>query len=243
MQCEERNVMAAADVVDQLPRRGDRYTLGRDDHQVIAIGEVHRLEQWVESFFFAEQHAGDVARWPDDVDVGVGKLRRDDLRLLHLVQIIADLDRPASEAAVSMGLLEMTARVVDDIPIDAVLFDVIRQQCLREISVRELLILGHRHDLGAGLVVDLPRHGRQRVIAARGHVGRLHHFPCRFLLRRAWLPGHARGSISDIAGMPLLGFLLPRPFAGRGFDRVDDVVRDVARARVSHRAAPRCRSG
>ena len=27
--------------------------------------EVHRL--------FAEQNAGDVARWPDDVDVGVGK--------------------------------------------------------------------------------------------------------------------------------------------------------------------------
>ena len=30
--------------------------------------------------------------------------------------------------------------------------------------------------------------------------------------------------------MPFLGFLLPRPFAGRGLDGIDDVVGDVARA-------------
>src|SRR6476660_6229232 len=98
MQREERNVLVAADVVDQLPRRGDRYTHGRDDHQVIAIREGHRLEQRVESFFFAEQYCAQVPGWTDDVDVGVGKLRRDDLRLLHLVQIIADLDRSAADA-------------------------------------------------------------------------------------------------------------------------------------------------
>ena len=46
-----------------------------------------------------------------------------------------------------------------------------------------------------------------------------------------------------IAGMPLLGLLLPRPLAGRAFDHIEDVVGDVARARVSHRAAPRCRPG
>ena len=33
--------------------------------------------------------------------------------------------------------------------------------------------------------------------------------------------------------MPLLGFLLPRPFAGRGFDGIEDVVGDIARASQS----------
>ena len=56
VQHEQRKVIVAADVVDQLPRRGDGYALGRDDHQVITIGEVHRLEQRIESFLLAEQH-------------------------------------------------------------------------------------------------------------------------------------------------------------------------------------------
>ena len=38
-------------------------------------------------------------------------------------------------------------------------------------------------------------------------------------------------AIADHAGMPFLGFLLPRPFAGRGFDGIDHVVGDIARAR------------
>ena len=64
-----------------------------------------------------------------------GKLCRDDVRVLHRVQIIADFDRPAADAPIGVRLLEMTARVVDDVPIDAVLFDVVGQQGLREISV------------------------------------------------------------------------------------------------------------
>ena len=76
-----------------------------------------------------------ISRWTDDIDARVGKLRGDDVRLLQRVQIIADLDRPAANSAIGVRLLEMTARVVDDIPIDAVLFDVIGQQGLREVSV------------------------------------------------------------------------------------------------------------
>ena len=135
VQHEQRQVVVAADVVDQPPRRGDGHALGRDDHQVIAVGEVHRLEQRVEPFLLAEQDAAEIPGWADDVDARVGKVGGDDVRLLRRVQIIADLDRPAADAPVGVRLLEMPARVIDDVPIDAVLLDVIGQQGLREISV------------------------------------------------------------------------------------------------------------
>ena len=77
-------------------------------------------------------------------------------------------------------------------------------------------------------------------VAAGGHVGLFHHLPRSLFLRRARLSGHARGSISDIAGMPLLGFLLPCPLAGRGFDGIEMSLA-MLRGRVSHRAAPHYR--
>ena len=64
--------MVTADVVDQLPRRGDGYTFGRDDHQVIAVGKVHRLEQWVEPFLFAEQYRAEIPIGTYYVDARVG---------------------------------------------------------------------------------------------------------------------------------------------------------------------------
>ena len=130
MQREQRQAVIAADGVDQPPRRGDRHALGRDDHQVIAVGEVHRLEQRAEPFLFAEQDARDAPGWTDDVDAGAGKVGGEDVRLLCRVEIVADLDRPAADAAVGVRLLEMPARVIDDIPVDAGLLDVIGQQRL-----------------------------------------------------------------------------------------------------------------
>src|SRR5262245_34547111 len=118
--------MAAADVVDQLPRRGDGYALVRDDHQVIAIGEIHRSEQRAESLLLDVKYRAETAGRTDDVDARVGKLREDDARLLQRVQIIPDLDGPTANAPVGVRLHEMTTRVVDDVPIDAVLFDVVR---------------------------------------------------------------------------------------------------------------------
>ena len=44
MQNKEWKVMVAADVIDQSPRRGDRYAFGRDDHQIITVGEIYRFE-------------------------------------------------------------------------------------------------------------------------------------------------------------------------------------------------------
>ena len=92
---------------------------------------------------------------------------------LHRVQIIADFNRPAADAPVGVRFFKMTACVIDHIPIYTVFFDVIGQQSLREISVLEFLIVGQLHDFRTRLVVDLSRHGRQRVVAARGHVGLL----------------------------------------------------------------------
>ena len=68
VQHEQRQVVIAADGVDQPPRRSDGHALGRDDHQVIAVGEVHRLEQRAEPFLFAEQDGAEVPGRTDDVD-------------------------------------------------------------------------------------------------------------------------------------------------------------------------------
>ena len=48
--------------------------------------------------------------------------------------------------------------------------------------------------------------------------------------------------IADHAGMLFLGLLLPRPFGGRGFNCIENVVGDVSRPRLlSHRAGSHCR--
>src|SRR5262249_54177568 len=104
MQHKQRKTMAAADVIDQLPRRGDGYALGRDDHEVKTVGEVHRLEQRIEAFLFAKEYCADISDWTDDVDVRVGKPCRDDARSLHRLQVIADLNRPAADATVGVRL-------------------------------------------------------------------------------------------------------------------------------------------
>jgi hypothetical protein len=56
-------------------------------------------------------------------DARVGELRGEDARLLQRVQVIADLDRPTADTPVGVRLLEMTTRVVDDVPVHAALFD------------------------------------------------------------------------------------------------------------------------
>src|SRR2546427_6192025 len=101
----------------------------------MAIGEVDRLEQRVETFLFAIQDCAEATIWADDVDTRVAELGGDDARLFDRVQIVADLDGPAADSPVGMWLLEMTARVIDHIPVHAVFFSVIGQQSLREISV------------------------------------------------------------------------------------------------------------
>jgi hypothetical protein len=97
MQHKQRQVMIAADAVDQQPRRGDGYALVRDDHEVEPVDEVHRLEQRIEAFLLAVQHRAEISVRTDDVEVGVGKPRLDDARLLACVEIVADLDRPAAD--------------------------------------------------------------------------------------------------------------------------------------------------
>ena len=54
MQNKQRKAMFAADVVNQLPRRSDGYALGRDDHQIVTVREIHRLEKWIKTLLFAE---------------------------------------------------------------------------------------------------------------------------------------------------------------------------------------------
>jgi hypothetical protein len=50
------------------------------------------------------------------------------------MQVIADFDGSAADAPVGVPFLEMTARVVDDVPIVSVFFDIVGQQSLREVS-------------------------------------------------------------------------------------------------------------
>ena len=86
--------------------------------------------------FSQNRIAADIPGWTDDVDVRAGETPPATMSgSFTAVQIIADLDRPAADAPVGVRLLEMPARVVDDVPVDAVLLDVVGQQGLREISV------------------------------------------------------------------------------------------------------------
>src|ERR1700745_1214544 len=100
----------------------------------MTIGEGHGLEQRIESLLLAEEHSADVSGWADNVDTCVVKLCRNYFRVFHRVQVITNLNCSAANAAGGVRFFEMTAGVIDHVPIHAVLFDVIGQQNLREVS-------------------------------------------------------------------------------------------------------------
>src|SRR5262249_19058875 len=104
--------------------------------QVVPVGEVHRLEQRVEPLLLAKKHRTEASLRAGDLYTGAGKLSGDDTRpLSHCAKVILDLYSSAADAPVGVRLLEMAARVIDDVPIYALLLDVIGQQGLREIVV------------------------------------------------------------------------------------------------------------
>lgn len=158
--------MVAADVVDQCTRRRNAETFVRHKHQVVAVGEIDRLEQRVEAFFFAVKDSGDISFRADYIDAGVGKMSAHDFRGLHRAQIVANFERADSDAATGVRFFEVAAYIVNNVPIDAVVLDVVRHESLREISVAKLFVLGQLHDLRAGLIVDLPHQRGQRVVRA-----------------------------------------------------------------------------
>ena len=80
VQHEQWQVVLATDGVDQSPPGGDRHPLVGDDHQVMAVGDVHRPKQRVEAFLLAVQDAGEIARGTDDVTLASGEIGVDDVR-------------------------------------------------------------------------------------------------------------------------------------------------------------------
>jgi hypothetical protein len=120
---EQRNLVVAADVVDQCTRRRNAETFVRHKHQVVAVGEIDRLEQRVEAFFFAVKDSGDISFRADYIDAGVGKMSAHDFRGLHRAQIVANFERADSDAATGVRFFEVAAYIVNNVPIDAVVLD------------------------------------------------------------------------------------------------------------------------
>src|SRR6516165_2980892 len=117
MQDEQRDIVFAADLIDESPTRYDRLPLVRNDHQVVSVGEIHRLEQRVEPLLLDVQHSSDVAVRAYGFHMGTGQSGRLNLSVCDRVQVIANLKRSASDGSVGVRLLEMAARVIDDVPI------------------------------------------------------------------------------------------------------------------------------
>src|SRR3954447_12834637 len=76
----------------------------------------------------------------------------------HLLKIFTDLDGAERYPVASMRLVEMSSGVEDHVPICPMLFDIARQECLREILVVEGLA-GLFLDVWPRRVHDLPRMG------------------------------------------------------------------------------------
>jgi hypothetical protein len=144
----------------------------------------------VEAFLLDEEHGAETAAGAEHAHAGIGnaELGFSDLRISQAVKIVAHLKRADTEA-VAVRLDEMSPRVIDDVPIDAFLLDIVRHQFLREIVVIKLLA-GFSLDVRPGGIHDLSGIRRQRVVAAGLHIGPLHALPRRFLQKDAAFMGH-----------------------------------------------------
>ena len=97
VQHQQRHLMSAQSV-DQRSRGRTRHPLGRHDREVVALGQMHRLEQRQESFLLDEQHRTEAAARSACVDAPGGeswlfKVRRStDAR-----EIIANADGAESD--------------------------------------------------------------------------------------------------------------------------------------------------
>jgi hypothetical protein len=200
------------------------------------------LEEGHEALLLNEQHRAESARRADSVHGCAEHPRLDELRGSHRAEIIAHLQGAEADLQVGVRLLDVPARVEHHVPGDAVLFDVVREQHLREVLAHERPVVGHRHDLRARLVEHLPCRRRQPPVAAGGEIGLLHHLPGGLLLRRPPFAPHPRRAVANESGVALLGFLQVRPLAGHALDYGDYVVAQVSGSLglISHsRPAPR----
>jgi hypothetical protein len=127
VQREQRQVELAADGVDQLSRRDDAHAFARNDHEVVSVGEVDRLEQRGEALFFAKQDSGDASARADDIDIGAGERGGENLRVPGRAQIVSDFKRAAADSPVGMGLFKAPPRIINDVPNDVVLLNEIGQ--------------------------------------------------------------------------------------------------------------------
>src|SRR5208337_4085815 len=91
-----------------------------------------------------------------------------------LAEILTNLECPERDVPVCMRLDEIAARVEHDIPIAGLfgmLVEVVREQYLREVLVRELCFAGQFETPRAGGVHDLARVGGIFAAAARAVIG------------------------------------------------------------------------
>ena len=72
MQHEQRHLMLA-EVVDERSRRRTRHAFGRHDGEVVALGEMNRLEQRQEAFLLDEQHGTEAATRSACLDASGGE--------------------------------------------------------------------------------------------------------------------------------------------------------------------------
>src|SRR5260370_33741860 len=135
----------------------------------------------------------------------LGGGRKSDGGVIKTGDVAADLQCANAEAFPTVRFGKMPARIPDHSPIDAMFFDVVRQQDLGEIIVVELLS-GLLLNVRSRRIHDLPWLGWQLAVAARLQISSLHDLRRRLLDRCAALarhPGHAVGAGSGARVFPL----------------------------------------
>ena len=190
VQQQERDVVLGAHIVDERPGRCHRHALGRHDGEIELVGDPGRLKHRVETFFLDKQHRAEIAARPEGVELRLAKRRVHEFGIVLACEVIPHLKRADAEALAVVRFGEMTARVVDDVPVDVVFVKVIGQQGLCEIVVPQFPA-GHLLNVRPSGVHDLPGVRGQRVVTAYFEIRLFHNLRGHFLERDAALLRHA----------------------------------------------------
>ena len=124
VQDQQRDVVVGAEFLDQLPRRGDRHALGRHDGDVEALGDLRRIEQRLEAFLLDEQDRAEAVaaarssgtrRLSSICGMLVGSLGVGDLGEV----VVCTCSVPSGTGLFAVRLEVGAARVIDDVPVEA----------------------------------------------------------------------------------------------------------------------------
>jgi hypothetical protein len=104
-----------------VARCGHGHSLGGHDGDVESLGDLRCRKKWREAFLFNEKYRTEIAARSLGFHRRLAEARIDDGGIIELCEVVANIQSADAESFPAVRFGEVSARIVDDVPVDIVL--------------------------------------------------------------------------------------------------------------------------